>query len=75
MLNMCSACSNARRSAIHLPRLITARDQARQALTPLTAGGNSTTTLAPLQRAALTEYVAGFDRLIADLDPAEATQT
>ncbi len=59
MLNMCSACPNARRTAVHLPRLLTARDQALQALQ---AGE-----LLPLQRVALTEHAASFAPLIADL--------
>jgi len=70
--NMCSVCPNARRTAVHLPRLTTARDQAREALTPLASvGSRNVVELPPLQRAALTDYVAGFDRLIAELGTQE----
>ncbi len=64
MLNMCSACPNARRTAVHLPRLLTARDQALQAL--------HTGDLLPLQRIALIEHAASFAPLIADLQDPEA---
>ncbi|MFD1540188.1 hypothetical protein [Nonomuraea guangzhouensis] len=60
MINMCSACPNSRRTALHLPRLVTARDQARDAL-------DAPAELPPLQQIALTDYVTGFDQLIAEL--------
>ncbi len=63
MLNTCAACPNARRSSIHLPRLQTARDQARDAFQP--ASGRQ---LPPLQRVALTGYLDTLDRLIAEID-------
>ncbi|RYE42342.1 MAG: hypothetical protein EOP24_33015 [Hyphomicrobiales bacterium] len=59
LLNMCSTCPNARRSAVHLPRLTTARDQARQALQ--LADGKP---LPPLQQAALANHVAELEHLI-----------
>jgi hypothetical protein len=68
MHNMCTICPNARRTTVHLPRLVTARNQAQQALIPLTTGGGSIA-IPPLQQAAITEYVAGLDRLIAELQP------
>jgi hypothetical protein len=69
LLDMCSVCPNARRGQVHLPRLIVARDQARKELIPLVEDKKGKVPLAPLQRAALTEYVARFDRLIEELDP------
>jgi hypothetical protein len=66
---MCSVCPNSRRGQVHLPRLIVARDQARKELIPLVEDKKGKVPLAPLQRAALTEYVARFDRLIQELDP------
>jgi hypothetical protein len=69
MLDMCTVCPNARRSTVHLPRLITARDQARQQLISLTATGSSARPLTPLQHAALTGHIDRFDRLIAELRP------
>jgi hypothetical protein len=75
MLDMCSVCPNARRSAVHLPRLTVARDQARHELIPLTWPSTNTMALAPLQRAALTDYVDRVDRLIAELHPREETQS
>ncbi|MHB1446829.1 MAG: hypothetical protein ACYCZV_14410 [Acidimicrobiales bacterium] len=62
MLNMCSACPNARRSSIHLPRLTHARDQAHQALQKAEAHP-----LTPLQRAALTGHTEQLDRLITQI--------
>lgn len=66
LLNMCSTCPNARRSAVHLPRLTTARDQARQALQ--LADGKP---LPPLQQAALTNHVAELDHLITQIHSEE----
>lgn len=51
-----------RRSAVHLPRLTTAREQARRALEP--ADGKP---LPPLQRAALTNHIAELEDLITQL--------
>ncbi|MGH3285126.1 MAG: hypothetical protein ACRDPD_10670 [Streptosporangiaceae bacterium] len=66
LLNMCSACPNSRRSTVHLPRLTTARDQARQALQ--LADGKP---LPPLQQAALASHVADLDRLITQINSTE----
>jgi integrase len=62
LLNMCSSCPNARRATVHLPRLTTARDQARQALQ--LAHGK---TLPPLQQAALAGHAAELDELITQI--------
>lgn len=66
LLNMCSTCPNARRSAVHLPRLTTARDQARQALQPA-----DRRPLPPLQQAALTNHLAELDHLITQIHSEE----
>ncbi len=55
-------CPNARRSSVHLPRLAAARDQA------LTPSAKAQTTMPPLQRAALAEYTADLDRLLAEIE-------
>jgi hypothetical protein len=73
MLDMCTVCPNARRDAVHLPRLIAARDQARQELVPLMGADRNAMALTPLQHAALTDYVTRFDGLIAELQPGETT--
>jgi len=67
LLNTCAACPNARRSAIHLPQLTTARDQALQILDMPTKGQPI---MPPLQRTALTEYTATLDQLIAEITDA-----
>jgi hypothetical protein len=54
MLNACLHCPNARRSAILLPRLATARDQAPQALALVTKCGDAAP---PLQLVGLTQHV------------------
>jgi hypothetical protein len=68
MLNMCSTCPTSRRASVHLPRLVSARDQTRAAL-DLPAG---TPALPPLQKAALTGYVTACDEIIGELRAQEA---
>lgn len=70
LLNMCSTCPNARRSAVHLPRLATACDQARQVLH--LAGGEP---LPPLQQAALANHLAQLEHLITEIDNPEPEST
>jgi hypothetical protein len=70
LLNTCLDCPNARRSAIHLPRLAAARDQAARFLDPAPPDGP----LAPLQQLALDSHVATLDRAIGELQ-ADATGT
>ena len=72
LLDMCTVCPNSRRSQVHLPRLVAARDQAQRELFPLAEEKKGKEPLAPLQRLALTGYVARFDRLIEELTPGEA---
>jgi hypothetical protein len=67
--NSCSVCPNSRRTAVHIPRLITARDQARQAL-----AAHRNASLPPLQQIALSQYAASFDQLITELQHAKAPQ-
>jgi hypothetical protein len=64
MLNACLHCPNARRSTVHLLRLTTARDQARQALALVTKRGDAAP---PLQLAALTQHADQLDQLVGDL--------
>jgi len=71
MLNSCSVCPNARRSAVHLPRLITARDQLRDALLPATPTGKNTAALPPLQQIALTDHLTNLDQMIASVHAEE----
>ncbi|MET8101509.1 hypothetical protein ABZV29_34435 [Streptomyces sp. NPDC005236] len=59
--NMCLNCPNARRSAVHLPRLTTARDQA---LTVLDLPKKEREALPRLQVIALTDHAAELDELI-----------
>ncbi|GAA2141462.1 hypothetical protein GCM10009802_52000 [Streptomyces synnematoformans] len=59
--NMCLHCPNARRSAVHLPRLSTARDQA---LTVLDLPKKQREALPRLQVTALTDYATELDELI-----------
>jgi hypothetical protein len=67
--NMCLNCPNARRSSIHLPRLLTAREQAAAALDLVPAAGQ----MPPLQRAALDSHLADLDQVIGELhDSSEA---
>ncbi len=68
MLDMCCRCPNARRSRLHLPRLVLASDQAHQ-LVELAA----TRQLPPLQRSALTAHAELLDELVAQVtDTGEA---
>ncbi|MFI5759036.1 hypothetical protein [Streptomyces sp. NPDC051569] len=60
MLSMCLQCPNSRRSAVHLPRLLHARDQARQDFPDLDA-------LPHLQQIAITEHLSSPTRLIAEI--------
>ncbi|MFJ2817021.1 hypothetical protein [Streptomyces sp. NPDC087294] len=60
MLSMCLQCPNSRRSAVHLPRLLHARDQARQDFPDLDA-------LPHLQQIAITEHLSSLTRLIAEI--------
>jgi hypothetical protein len=50
-----------------LPRLITARDQARQLHATAAASGP----IPPLQQQAITAHMGELDQLIAELEPAE----
>ncbi|MBJ7004912.1 hypothetical protein JG491_33455 [Streptomyces sp. CRPSP2-6A1] len=59
--NMCLHCLNARRSAVHLPRLTTARVQA---LTVLDLPKKQREALPRLQVIALTDYATELDELI-----------
>lgn len=59
--NRCLHCPNARRSAAHLPRLTTARDQA---LTVLDLPKKQREVLPPLQMTALPDYATELDELI-----------
>ncbi|WP_229868733.1 hypothetical protein [Streptomyces chryseus] len=59
--NMCLHCPNSRRSAVHLPQLTTARDQA---LTVLDLPKKQREVLPRLQEIALTDYATELDELI-----------
>jgi hypothetical protein len=61
---MCLSCPNARRSAIHVPRLRTARDQA---LSALDMRKKDREALPRLQVIALTDYTAELDDLLTGL--------
>ncbi|MEU6201394.1 hypothetical protein [Streptomyces sp. NPDC047061] len=61
LYNMCLNCPNARRSAVHLPRLTTARDQA---LTVLDMPKKEREALPRLQVIALTDYATELGELI-----------
>jgi hypothetical protein len=67
LLNTCLGCPNARRSAVHLPRLAAARDQAARFLDPSPPGSP----LAPLQQLALDSHIATLDRAIRELQADE----
>ncbi|MGW4958833.1 hypothetical protein ACWEPL_16530 [Nonomuraea sp. NPDC004186] len=62
--NMCLRCPNARRSSVHRPRLVAARDQAQQLYTITTKASP----VPKLQELALTGYLTELDQLIAELD-------
>jgi hypothetical protein len=64
--NMCMRCPNARRSTIHLPRLVQARDQALD----LRAECERREPMPKLQQIAITGYIDELDQLISGLDPA-----
>ncbi|MFD8230091.1 hypothetical protein ACFV16_39275 [Streptomyces massasporeus] len=66
--NICLSCSNARQSAVHLPRLITARDQAVRELDIDTKERNSFTRL---QTGALSSYAAELNEVIEAFQAAE----
>ncbi|MCR8574284.1 hypothetical protein [Streptomyces sp. Isolate_219] len=61
--NMCLKCPNARRSTVHLPRLITARDQALELHDKCNAAGP----VPKNQELAITEHITQLDDLIQDL--------
>ncbi|KOG89338.1 hypothetical protein [Streptomyces varsoviensis] len=69
--NMCLSCPNARRSAIHLPRLITARDQAAR---ELETDVKERSSLTRLQIAALSSYAAELDEVIDGIHPVDDEQ-
>ncbi|MCX4690745.1 hypothetical protein OG401_41740 [Kitasatospora purpeofusca] len=60
MLNACLACPNARRSAVHLPRMAQARDLAAEEFA-------HTDTVPKLQRIAIEEHLSTLTQLIAEL--------
>lgn len=62
--NMCLSCPNSRRSSVHLPRLILARDQATSAKDTTRDGREQ---LPPLQLIALNEYSQQLDDLITEI--------
>ncbi|MGY3676526.1 hypothetical protein [Streptomyces sp. TE33382] len=62
--NMCLSCPNSRRSSVHLPRLILARDQAMSAKDTARDGREQ---LPPLQLIALNEYGQQLDDLITEI--------
>ncbi|MEV6233440.1 hypothetical protein AB0L88_36795 [Saccharopolyspora shandongensis] len=62
--NMCLRCPNARRSSVHRPHLVAARDQAQELYTITTQAGP----VPKLQELALTGYLTELDQLIAELD-------
>lgn len=64
--NMCLRCANARRSSIHRPRLIAARQQARQ-LQKLCGKAGPTPVL---QQQAIGAHIAELDQVINELDTA-----
>lgn len=61
LLNTCLTCPNARRSAIHLPRLEQARDQARQ------LAGSIRVPLPPLQQQAIASHLSQLGQLISQI--------
>ncbi|MGW0561639.1 hypothetical protein ACWDZ4_13720 [Streptomyces sp. NPDC003016] len=60
MLSMCLQCPNSRRSAVHLPRLLHTRNQARQDFHDIDS-------LPRLQQIAITEHLSSLTRLIAEI--------
>ena len=61
--NMCLKCPNARRSTIHLPRLIAARGQALELHDKCNAAGP----VPKNQEVTITEHITQLDQLIQDL--------
>jgi hypothetical protein len=70
MLNTCMRCPNARRSAVHLPRLAAARGQALELQAVCDAAGPVP---AP-QHAAITGYISDLTQLIDQISTAPADQ-
>lgn len=70
MLNTCMRCPNARRSAVHLPRLAAARGQALELQAACDAAGPVP---AP-QHAAITGYISDLTQLIDQISTAPADQ-
>lgn len=68
--NMCLHCPSARRSSVHLPRLVAARNQAQQLYTITTKAGP----VPKLQQLALTGYLTELDQLITELDTPDGSQ-
>jgi hypothetical protein len=62
--NMCLRCPNARRSSVHRPRLVGARDQAQQLYTITT----NARPVPKLQQLAITGYLTELDQMVAELD-------
>ncbi|MEU1185219.1 hypothetical protein ABZ464_47965 [Streptomyces sp. NPDC005820] len=69
--NMCLHCPNARRSAVHLPRLTTARNQA---LSVLDLPRKERDALPRLQAIALTDYATELDELIQSIQTDDSTE-
>jgi AsnC-type helix-turn-helix domain len=70
MLNTCMRCPNARRTAVHLPRLAAAREQALELQAACDAAGPVP---AP-QHAAITGYISDLTKVIDQIDTAPADQ-
>ncbi|MEU9141323.1 hypothetical protein AB0D33_36200 [Streptomyces sp. NPDC048404] len=69
--NMCLHCPNARRSAVHLPRLTTARNQA---VSVLDLPKKEREALPRLQVIALTDYATELDELIQSITTDDSTE-
>ncbi|WP_327749800.1 hypothetical protein [Streptomyces europaeiscabiei] len=69
--NMCLHCPNARRSAVHLPQLTTARNQA---LSVLDLAKKEREALPRLQVIALTDYATELDDLIQSITTDDSTE-
>jgi hypothetical protein len=65
---MCLNCPNARRSTIHRPRLVAARDQAEQ----LRQQCRKTGPVPVLQQMAIDNHIAELDQLLTNLEPQAA---
>ncbi|MER6170691.1 hypothetical protein [Streptosporangium sp. NPDC001681] len=66
--NMCLRCPNARRSSVHLPRLVAARGQALEFQAACAHAGP----VPQPQQIAITSYVAELAQLIDELQPSES---